>query len=230
MSSQDPDRTPPIGVDDAYAVETPEQNKALYENWATTYESGFIEYMGYVYHRTVANLFVAHRTDGDGDVLDVGCGTGIVGAELRRLMVEPVDGLDLSPAMLEQAADKTGPGGDPAFRRLIPADLTETLPIDDATYSGIVSAGTFTHGHVGPDAFDELVRIAAPNAVFAIGINAEHYEQLGFQAKLDDLVEAGAITAPDLIDIAIYETDDGDHANDRALVAIFHRAARASTT
>ena len=108
------DPTPDIGLEEAYAVKTPTGNKELYEDWAPTYESGFIEYMGYVYHRTVADLFAAHRGGAIGQVLDVGCGTGIVGVELRRLGIEPVDGLDISPAMLAEAATKTDSGGEAA--------------------------------------------------------------------------------------------------------------------
>ena len=69
MTASGSDDAEPLGLEQAYSVETPSQNRELYETWATTYESGFIEYMGYVYHRTVADLFVAHRA---GKALDVG--------------------------------------------------------------------------------------------------------------------------------------------------------------
>lgn len=219
---------PEIGLNEAYAAKTPTDNKELYEDWAPTYESGFIEYMGYVYHRTVADLFVAHRDDVSGPVVDVGCGTGIVGVELRHLDVEPVDGLDISPAMLEEASAKTDSRGAPAYRTLIAADLTSALDLASDIYSGVISAGTFTHGHVGPEAFDEMLRIAVDGATFTLGINAEHFVERGFEAKFASLVSDGLISKPELIDIAIYEPDhavnsDGDHFEDRALVAIFRK-------
>jgi len=44
--------------------------------------------------------------------------------------------------------------------------------IPDSAYGGI-SVGTFTHGHVGPEAIDELLRVAGPGTLFAMGSNAE---------------------------------------------------------
>jgi predicted TPR repeat methyltransferase len=220
--SDDAGQSAELGLREAYSVETPDDNRALYQGWAPTYESGFIQYMGYVYHRTVADLFVAHRGNDEGRVADIGCGTGVVGEELRRRKIAHVDGIDISPAMLEQAMVKTTSDGEPIFDELIAADLNEALPIEDDRYSGVVSAGTFTHGHVGPDAFDELLRVAAPGALFALGINAEHFANRGFRTKFDELVQQGTISDPDLIDVAIYEdSTDPEHANDRALIAIF---------
>lgn len=210
-----------LGLADAYSVKTPQDSRTLYDEWAGSYDTGFVEYMGYVYHRTVADLFAAHRGSRSGPVLDVGCGTGVVGAELRRVHVEPVDGIDISPAMLDQASAKRTSAGDSVYRELIVGDLTGPLAIDSDRYNGIVSAGTFTHGHVGPDALEELVRIAADDALFTIGINAEHYAGRGFAAMLDDLTEQRSITPPEVVDVAIYEATEGGHANDRALVAIF---------
>ena len=80
MSSDAEDRK--LGLADAYAVRTPDDNRALYRDWAATYESDFAEARGYVYHLEVARLFAAAVPPIDGPVLDVGCGTGIVGIAL----------------------------------------------------------------------------------------------------------------------------------------------------
>jgi hypothetical protein len=80
----------------------------------------------------------------------------------------------------------------------------------------LISAGTFTHGHVGPEALDELWRVAAPGAVCVIGINAAHYESAGFGEKL------AADAAPETVEVTIYSAAAGssDHADDKASVVI----------
>src|SRR5262245_54478277 len=142
----------------AYALDGPDANRALYARWADTYETGFIVDRGYIYHDQVAEVFAAHALAqvGPSDVIvDLGCGTGLAGSALRRHAVIIIDGIDVSPEMLRQAAAKQH--GDAAvYRELIEADLTRPLTIDTHTYAGAVSVGTFTHGHLGPDALSEI--------------------------------------------------------------------------
>lgn len=207
-----------LGLADAYAVRTPDDNRALYRDWAATYEREFTEARGYVYHLEVARLFAsAAPAPVDGPVLDVGCGTGIVGVALRELGIETIDGIDISPEMLAEAAQKQ------TYRSLTEADLTRALAIADDTYAGITSVGTFTHGHLGPEPLRELVRVTSPRGLFAIGINAEHYASEGFEALLSELAGTGAITEPVLHDVRIYEAADDEWADDRASVAVFRR-------
>ena len=77
----------------AYALDGPGANRALYAEWAATYDSGFIVDSGYRYHDEVAAVFAEHgldRVGADEAVVDVGCGTGLAGAApirtARRLM------------------------------------------------------------------------------------------------------------------------------------------------
>ena len=207
-----------LGLDAAYDVETPEDNRALYRRWADTYETEFILPRGYVYHENVAALFSDERPDRSGAILDVGCGTGIVGVALDGLGYSPVDGLDLSPEMLEKSMEKG------VYRSLVEADLTSTIPIADQSYNGVISVGTYTHGHVGPSAITELLRIAAPGAQFALGINAEHFEAHGFAAAFDALVGAGRISPPKSERVRIYTSATDEHADDLALVVLFRTA------
>jgi len=191
---------------DAYAVETPDDNRDLYARWAATYESGFIADNGYRYHLGVAGAFLDAVAPDDGPVLDVGCGTGLVGEVLRADPRFPgvLDGLDISPEMLEEARTKTTADGSPVYAGLHLGDLTATLGLSDAAYGGVTSCGTFTHGHVGPDAFDELYRIARPGALFAIGVNPDHYVVHGFADRFAADVAAGTITEPTVRRVPTY--------------------------
>ena len=197
----------------AYALRTPDDSRTLYARWAETYDESFARETGYLMPQAVAQAYAA-TGGGRAPVLDVGAGTGLVGRALPAGTV--IDALDISRQMLEVAA-RTG-----RYRGTIEADLTGPLDLASGVYGAVVSAGTFTHGHVGPDALDELLRIARQDAVFVLGVNAAFFDAGGFAAKLDAL-------APRLRDVILSEAPiyapggAGDHAGDLARIVTFFR-------
>jgi ubiquinone/menaquinone biosynthesis C-methylase UbiE len=212
----------PLNVDDAYALETPADSVRLYDEWADSYDTDFVESVGYVVYLRVAEILIRQRSLINGAVLDVGCGTGIVGASLREGGIEAVDGIDISPQMLVVAGKKKTKDDLPVYRNLIAADLTKKLNIPDKQYAGLISTGTFTRGHLGPGPLDELWRVSAPGARCAIGVRSTHYEAMGFEEKLSVDVANGVITEPDIVEVNMYsaESDNLEHANDTAFVVV----------
>jgi SAM-dependent methyltransferase len=217
---------PAFDLADAYSVSSPADNRRLYAAWATTYDRDFLATHGYVYHESVVAAMLERRRP-DGPVLDVGCGTGVVGAELKRRGVAVVDGVDLSPEMLEVAATKMDDSGVPVYRNLIEADLTTTTPIARGEYSAVVSAGTFTHGHLGPEPIDELLAVGRRNAVFALGVNGQHFDAAGFGDWFAAAIDDGRVRDLEVVELPIYDrsrysADDADqHAGTVAAVAVF---------
>ena len=211
-----------ISVDDAYALETPADNVDLYKAWAKTYDKEFAEAEGYVLYLHVANELLKRQSQIAGSVLDVGCGTGLVGAAIRSGGIDVVDGIDISIDMLAQASMKTTEGGEPVYRSLIPADLTRETSVDNSYYAALVSAGTFTHGHLGPNALNELWRIAAPNALAVIGVRTTHYDALGFENKFAADVAEGVITEPEIVTVNVYgeKSRSIKHADDKTHIVI----------
>jgi len=199
----------------AYALQTPDDSRRLYAEWAGDYDSTFAAREDYQLHIHTARAFV--RAGGQGPVLDVGAGTGLCGAVLADLGVGPIDATDISPEMLAQAMKKD------VYRDAIEADLNEGIPVPSDSYSGIVSSGTFTTGHVGPDAIDALLRVARHGAIFALSINARHFDSAGFRAKLD-MLSKGQIQALTLTETRIYgDLAAGEHKDDIALIAVFEK-------
>ena len=127
----------------------------------------------------VARVF--HEQGGHGPVLDAGAGTGLVAEAIAARKACLIDAFDISSAMLSIANSKG------VYRKLIQGDLKRHLPFGDGSYASVVSAGTFTHGHVGPEAMDELLRVAGSAALFVLTIKAELYVKQGFAAKFGDL-------------------------------------------
>jgi SAM-dependent methyltransferase len=202
-------------LDAAYAVKTPDDNRRLYADWADTYDDEFAADMDYQLPRMVGLIF-CEAFKGSGPVLDVGAGTGLLAQNIPiRAMIE-IDALDVSPDMLAVAAQKG------LYRKTIEADLTKPLDINDGVYGAIVSSGTFTHGHVGPDAIDALLRIARPGAIFVLAINAEHFVARGFAAKFTAL--GSQIEGLQHHDVNIYGAHaDIEHKDDLASIAVFRK-------
>jgi len=204
---------PKPDLDSAYALSGTEEARDFYKDWATDYDRDFAEARGYRSPSEVARVFRA-AARGDEPVLDVGAGTGLIGQAMAGV---EIDALDLSPEMLAVARRKG------VYRDLIAADLTGPLALPDGAYGGVVSAGTFTHGHVGPACLPELLRITRPGALFVCTVVPEVYDSAGFGSSLALLVAQGRITPVRFDDFAIYDHADDAHADARGLIMTFRR-------
>ena len=199
----------------AYSLKSPEENKRLYAEWAGEYDDSFAALEDYQLHIHTARAFVG--AGGQGPVLDVGAGTGLCGAILAGLGVGPIDATDISAEMLDEAMRKD------IYRDAIEADLNQGLPVPRGSYAGVVSSGTFTHGHLGPEVLPALLRVARHGAQFALSINAKHFEALGFADTFRRL-EADQIRDLSLTQVRIYgDLAAGPNKDDIALIALFEK-------
>jgi ubiquinone/menaquinone biosynthesis C-methylase UbiE len=183
----------------------------LYDDWAKTYDSDMSDH-DFTAPRLVAEALVRglklnHLPDqreaiGKVNIIDAGCGTGLVGVELAKLGAKHVDGLDLSGGMLD-VASKTG-----AYKNFKTADLTKSLPIADGTYDAVTCCGTFTHGHLGPEPLAEFVRIVKTSGVVVATVLDSHWEEKGFAAAVERLSEEGKVDVVEN-DVHSYRKDAG---------------------
>lgn len=204
---------PGYDLDKAYQINGPADAQKMYGDWAATYDESFGAAWGYIAPREIAAILRAEAPS-FAEILDIGAGTGLVAEHLGGFAV---DALDITPEMLEVARDKG------LYRRLMLGDLTKVLDIPDGSYDAVVSCGTFTHGHVGPECFPELLRITRPGAVFACGTIGAVLDGSGFGSALALLVAQGRITPVQWRDIPIYERADHRHKDDRGLVMVFRK-------
>ena len=208
-----------LGLDEAYSVKTPDDNRRLYAKWAATYESSFVDAKQYRYPKAIAEVFndvLPPVTR----VLDIGTGTGLTGMYVTRLRPAVViDGMDISPEMLAQAKLKTREDGSVVYRALYERDLTVAVPNENAPYEALFSSGTFTHGHLGPECLRNLLPLLAHDGWLVVGVNNEHFESKGFAGELESLVALGAIQTPEILRIDVYEPGSV-HYGDQARVIL----------
>lgn len=203
----------------AFALTTDEERLRFYRDWAATYDATFAAAMDYRLPANLAAVFLAEG--GAGPVLDVGAGTGLLAEALRAQgFGGMIDAVDMSPEMLAEAAAKGH------YRALVEANVTRPLPLQGG-YAGVVSTGTFTHGHVGPEALEPLLAVAVPGALFALSVNAVVYTSHGFDRALASL--GSRIAGLRLVEVPIYgpaaAERDPEHAAHRAQVVLFRKAA-----
>ena len=211
-----------MDLDKAYSVRTPEDSRKLYAEWAATYNETFIKANDYVYPRTIAQKFDELIPKSDiKTVVDIGCGTGAVGSYLANLRPNlKITGFDISPEMLAEAAKLKRIDGSPVYNELNEVDLTAELP--KKSFDAMISAGTFTHGHLGPQTLTSLVQLVRISGWFAIGINAQHFELRGFDAVLRETHVAGEISAARFFEEQVYGPTS-PHYGDTTQITVFSR-------
>lgn len=171
----------------AYHVKSKDDVHEVYAGWADTYEQDLNEEYGYVAPQVTIDIFARHFFDRSAAILDVGCGTGLAGVELKRHGFTIIDGTDLSSAMVDQAETKG------IYRTLSVGDISAGLDIPDNHYGAVTCVGVFAMGHVGPSSLDELIRIIQPGGILAFSINELVFEKHDYQGKFDALEKSGVV-------------------------------------
>ena len=212
-----------ISLADAYALSTPEQNKTLYDKWAPNYDAEFVA-DDYIYPKIIAE-YLATLIDEDEQlsVVDIGCGTGAVGEHFARLRpLCDIEGVDISPQMIAQAETKIRPDGKPVYQEFHEVNLTKPIYFAQSVYDFMVSAGTFTLGHLGVSDMLAISRVLKPMGIACVGINKQHFEQHGFRPIIAEAVEERTITQPEYVEVDIYGPSS-EHHGDKAIIAVFGR-------
>ena len=113
-------------------------------------------------------------------ILDAGCGSGLVGIEMRKNGYTNIDGVDLSQDMLDLIPKDI-------YQNLGIADLNQSLKYENHKYDVVMCVGTFTYGHVKPQALDEMIRITKNRGLICFSVNEGIHEEYGFDKKIKNL-------------------------------------------
>src|SRR4051812_24966502 len=163
--------------------ETLPDTRAYYDEFSKGYERlrGPNDPGGY--HALVDDLEMdfASRFAAGGDVLEVGCGTGLLLTRLAQV-ARTAKGIDLSPGMLAKARER---GLD-----VREGSATE-LPYEDASFDLTCSFKVLAHVEDIRRALSEMIRVTRPSGV----VLAEFYNPWSLRALAKRLAPAGEISS-----------------------------------
>lgn len=188
----------------AYSLASVEEALILYQDWAVSYDRHLEGQLKYIAPLTIVNIFSDRQSTQDLCVLDVGCGTGLVGAQLVKHNFHCIDGLDLSGDMLSEARNKG------IYRHLFEMDLNKALTVGKSSYEAAISCGTFTHGHVGADAFQRVLELLKLNGIFACTIHKEVWLSAGFSHLFEELCSAGKMEVELIYSLPFFANSPSD--------------------
>ena len=184
MTDKDVENKVPI-----YKLKTTEEIMKYYDEWGTDnkYDKDMIEW-DYTGPKETVDTFKKYANNKEIKIYDAGCGTGLVGVELKKNGYTNFDGVDLSEKLLDLV-----PNG--LYRNLSKADLNKPLNISDNKYDAILCVGTFTFGHVKPQALDEFIRIIKNKGLICFTVNEGIYEEYGFDKKIKEFFKSNYIAS-----------------------------------
>ena len=209
---------------DAYNLSTPEDSRDFYGRWADTYDKVFIEQYQYVFPSKVATVIAKHiPSQGRFTIIDLGCGTGELGLHIAQLCPNTeIEGVDITPEMLKLASSKLRNDGTSVYTDLHEADLSDTIYFAANHFDFLVSAGTFTLGHLGAYELLDSLCVCRKGATIIVGVNEQHWIEQDFEALIAESVKSGTITKPRYELVDIYTQGSTHHAS-KGRVVIFKK-------
>ncbi len=168
-----------------------------YDQWAQSYDDDLAAW-SYQAPEVVAETVVSRHPAAE-SVLDVGCGTGLVGRTLRaRGFAGRLLGLDLSQASLELAREHGG------YDSLDPADLQQPLALEDDIVDAVVCVGVMTYLPEVEAVWREFARVARPDGIVVVTQREDLWTERSCQAVVDRLESEGVWTPEDITGPAPY--------------------------
>ena len=172
--------------------QNPDELRENYDQWADTYEIDVSDVWKPV-PLAAALMLSEQMSNKRVMILDVGVGTGLVGTALATLGFDDLIGIDISPGMLRQAAEKG------IYRSLICCAIGDERFRTLEQANGIIAAGVFAETHAGSAELRALQERIKPEGVLVFTARRS------FLPKLQDVLDQPRWTLLDSKVMPIYE-------------------------
>lgn len=170
-------------LDKVYDARGAAETRALYDDWAASYEAEVGE-NGYVTPARCAEALKTFTDDPGAPLLDFGCGTGLSGLALKLAGFEAIDGMDLSAEMLAVAKSKG------IYRSLTQIDADETLPA--GAYRTVAAIGVIGAGAAPVSVLHMIMRALPRGGKFVFSFNDHALEDPVYEGSVSEWTDCGA--------------------------------------
>ena len=164
-----------------YKLKKTHEVMKYYDEWGeeNKYDKDMVDW-NYTGPKETTEVFIRYNKYKEAKIYDAGCGTGLVGVELKKYGYKNFFGADLSQKLLNLVPKNL-------YQKLDKVDLNKPINETDNTFDAVMCVGTFTFGHVKPPALDEFIRITKNKGLICFTINEGIHEEYGFDKKIDQL-------------------------------------------
>ena len=166
---------------DIYKIKKPEELLKYYQDWTDNnkYNKDMVDW-NYTAPQETVSVLKKYALNKNSKILDAGCGTGLVGIQLKKYGYLNIEGVDFSQSMLDLVPQNI-------YKKIKKIDLNKPLKFKNNIYDIVMCVGTFTYGHVKPHALDEIIRITRNKGLICFTVNEGIYEEYGFDKKIKEL-------------------------------------------
>ena len=166
---------------DIYKIKKPKELLKYYQDWTDNnkYNKDMVDW-NYTAPQETVSVLRKYALKKNSKILDAGCGTGLVGIELKKYGYSNIEGVDFSQSMLDLVPQNI-------YKKIEKIDLNKPLKFKNNIYDIVTCVGTFTYGHVKAQALDEIIRITKNKGLICFTINEGIYEEYGFDKKIKEL-------------------------------------------
>jgi predicted TPR repeat methyltransferase len=135
----------------------------MFDTYAAEFDEDLTRNLGYRVPELLLETITAVAPGRRFDVLDLGCGTGLCGAQFRSI-ADTLIGVDLSPAMLAKA------GARAVYDQLITGDLTAVMHGYERSFDLLLAADVFIYIGDLSGTFAAAARALRPGGLFAFSV------------------------------------------------------------
>ncbi len=162
-----------------------EDLREKYNTWASNFDEDMVVYKYEAPEtcvKTLRSVADKYGVTKESKIVDIGAGTGIIGALLKREGYKNIDAVDVSPEMLNKAKSKN------CYTKFINSPVGENnLAVPSNEYKVLVCMACLSFGHIKPEGINEMVDIVQSGGLLIFTVRYDADDKFGFKSKVEEL-------------------------------------------